>query len=93
MKTFNRSLRLTPSVKPSRRTSSQTSSPSRLANSLERFWHLVMTNLMDNLEPKVWQVTDKYGKTYWRAYDPANGSYFSGSENDMRRWIEQRYSA
>ena len=43
-------------------------------------------------EIRVWQVSDRQGKTYWKAYDPYNNntSYLS-SEDDLRIWLEQRY--
>ena len=92
MKTFNFSSWLMPTVAPSRRTKTQFPIKSYLSGMLEKFWQSAVSHLAGQMEPQVWQKTDKYGNTYWRAYDPANDSYFSGSEADMRRWIEQRYS-
>jgi len=41
---------------------------------------------------QVWQKKDRYGHTYWQAYDPVTESKISlASEAEMRVWIEQRY--
>lgn len=44
-------------------------------------------------EVRIWQVSDRQGKTYWKAYDPyTNTTTYVSSENDLRVWLEQRYS-
>ncbi|NJL90365.1 MAG: hypothetical protein HC916_11675 [Coleofasciculaceae cyanobacterium SM2_1_6] len=44
-------------------------------------------------EIRVWQVVDRHGETCWKAYDPyTNTTSYLGSENDLRVWLEQRYS-
>ncbi|HLO47461.1 MAG TPA: hypothetical protein VK211_03445 [Kamptonema sp.] len=41
---------------------------------------------------RIWQTSDRYGKTLWHAYDPATGRSTSvATEDEMRVWIEQRY--
>ncbi|WP_439566398.1 hypothetical protein [Gloeocapsopsis crepidinum] len=41
---------------------------------------------------QVWQKKDRYGRSYWQAYDPVSDSKISlASEAEMRVWIEQRY--
>jgi hypothetical protein len=41
---------------------------------------------------QVWQKKDRYGRSYWQAYDPVSESTISlASEAEMRAWIEQRY--
>ncbi len=43
-------------------------------------------------EPQIWTETDRYGNTYWHAYDPVSGRSVSlDSEAEMRAWLEQRY--
>ncbi|MBW4693763.1 MAG: hypothetical protein KME27_18615 [Lyngbya sp. HA4199-MV5] len=39
-------------------------------------------------ELHVWQCTDRDGRLYWQAYDPITGRSTSGSEADIRAWIE-----
>ena len=44
-------------------------------------------------EVRIWQVSDRQGITYWKAYDPyTNTTAYLNSENDLRVWLEQRYS-
>ncbi len=44
-------------------------------------------------EIRVRQVSDRQGETYWKAYDPySNTTTYVNSENDLRVWLEQRYS-
>ncbi|NES97380.1 MAG: hypothetical protein F6K32_19600 [Desertifilum sp. SIO1I2] len=41
---------------------------------------------------RVWHKTDRWGNTWWCAYDPLTGhSTQQASENDLRSWLEQRY--
>lgn len=41
---------------------------------------------------QVWQKKDRYGRSYWQAYDSATDKKISlASEAEMRIWIEQRY--
>jgi hypothetical protein len=48
--------------------------------------------LRESQELQVWQKVDRNGNIYWRAYDPITGkSFTSGSESDIRAWIEQLY--
>ncbi len=44
-------------------------------------------------EIRIWQVSDRQGETYWKAYDPyTNTTNYLNSENDLRVWLEQRHS-
>ncbi len=40
---------------------------------------------------RVWRVSTKQGKDYWKAFNPKTGRSFSGSEADIRHWIESQY--
>lgn len=60
----------------------------------DRLWQTVQNLLIDSFEPRVWQETDRRGQRFWRVYDPTTdrtGSF--ANENEVRIWIEQRYSA
>ncbi|WP_337886281.1 hypothetical protein [Fischerella thermalis] len=60
--------------------------------SLRKIWQTIVNYLASNQELKVWQKMDRHGNIYWQAYDPVTGkSFMSGSEYDMRAWIEQIY--
>ncbi len=55
-------------------------------------WQHFIYVVSSHNELQVWQKTDRYGNTYWQAYDPVTGRSTSlGSEDEMRIWIEQRY--
>ncbi|MBD2449364.1 hypothetical protein H6G76_19800 [Nostoc sp. FACHB-152] len=46
--------------------------------------------LADPNELKVWKKVDRQGNKYWCAYDPkTDKSFASGSEAELRIWIEQ----
>lgn len=40
---------------------------------------------------RVWRVSTRWGEDYWKAFNPKTGRTFSGSEADIRHWIEQQY--
>jgi hypothetical protein len=43
-------------------------------------------------EIRVWQVNDRHGEAFWKAYDPrSNTTSYLSSEDDLRVWLEQRY--
>jgi hypothetical protein len=56
-------------------------------------WQNFLSAIAGYSEPHIWQESNERGEMYWRAYDPANDCYFTGSEDDMRQWIEERYYA
>ncbi|BAZ16931.1 hypothetical protein NIES4071_88090 [Calothrix sp. NIES-4071] len=61
------------------------------------FLHQILQNIISFIsinpdEVQVHQRTDRYGNQYWHAYHPrSRQSFFSGSEDDVRIWIEQLY--
>ncbi|MFQ4145060.1 hypothetical protein [Chlorogloeopsis sp. ULAP02] len=56
------------------------------------FWQKIVKLLQENQELQVYQKDDRNGNTYWQVYDPLTGkSFTSGSESDIRAWIEQLY--
>ncbi|MGI2905261.1 hypothetical protein [Tolypothrix sp. VBCCA 56010] len=69
------------------------------SSSYNKFLHDLWQRLVDTLltnsqELQVWQKVDRYGNIYWKAYDPVTGkSFMSGSEGDIRMWIEQLYQS
>jgi hypothetical protein len=62
---------------------------SGLSSTWNRVWQRLITAMIDNAELRVWQ-DDRNGK--WHSHDPLSGRSFSGSEAEMRSWIESRYS-
>ncbi|HEY9737940.1 MAG TPA: hypothetical protein V6D06_16725 [Trichocoleus sp.] len=49
--------------------------------------------LWQSQEVQVWCTYDRQGNQWWSAYDRASGhSVNLLSEDEMRRWLEQRYS-
>lgn len=63
---------------------------------LQQHWQRLMNalahaNPLDVWRPNelhVWQRTDRDGRVYWQAYDPITGRSTTGSEADIRAWIE-----
>ncbi|MBD2459576.1 hypothetical protein H6G89_00840 [Oscillatoria sp. FACHB-1407] len=66
---------------------------SALTNTWKHRWQNFLNAIAGYAEPHIWQESNQHGETLWRAYDPISDRYFTGSENDMRQWIEQRYYA
>jgi hypothetical protein len=61
-------------------------------SALKTIWQHFSTILTKSNELRVWQRTDRFGNTWWNAYDPATGRSTSvTSESEMRIWIEERY--
>lgn len=60
---------------------------------IQKIWQkLAKILLPDPNEIQVNQKVDRYGNKYWQAYNHATGqSFASGSEVDIRMWIEQIY--
>ena len=52
----------------------------------------LLTILTGGNELQVWQTSDRFGNTWWNAYDPATDRSTShASEAEIRVWIEKRY--
>lgn len=50
--------------------------------------------LRDGSEPRIRQITDRTGQTYWQVYDPqCQRCITCTSEDEIRQWFEQRYSS
>ncbi|MEA5569105.1 MULTISPECIES: hypothetical protein [unclassified Anabaena] len=60
---------------------------------LHKIWQKVVKILLtESNEIQVNQKVDRHGNKYWQAYDPVTRmSFTSGSEVDIRMWIEQIY--
>ncbi len=54
----------------------------------------LLTFLSGRREPRIWRNRDRSGNWYFRVSDPVTGaSSVFGSEQEVRVWLEQRYSA
>lgn len=61
----------------------------RLAN----LFQTVLNAASGNSEPRISQKRDRRGNLYFSVYDPiSNESAVMGSEQEIRAWLEQRYS-
>jgi hypothetical protein len=58
---------------------------------LRQHWQRLMNTLARVNELQVRRRIDRAGTLYWQAYDPASGRSTTGSEADVRAWIEQLY--
>jgi len=59
---------------------------------LAQLWQRSIEYFSNANEIQVWQKLDRLGNIYWQAYDPVTGrSTCSGSELEIRAWIEQFY--
>lgn len=55
-------------------------------------WQRFTFALICSNQLQVWKKIDRFGHSYWQAYDPKSGdSTFLGTEAEMRIWIEQSY--
>jgi thiamine biosynthesis lipoprotein ApbE len=60
-----------------------------LKQGLDRFVKAIATSS----EPDIWQTHDRDGAIVWHTYDPSNGqSHLFASEDEVRVWLEKRYS-
>jgi hypothetical protein len=65
---------------------------SKLVSLLNRILQFISTILTRGNEPQVWQSCDRFGQTWWHAYDPITDRYVCrDSEADILIWIEERY--
>jgi hypothetical protein len=61
-----------------------------LQSTFSLIWDIVFSLLSD--EPKIWQGRDRFGKLYWRVYDPSRDrSITFTSEQEVREWLDQRF--
>ena len=43
-------------------------------------------------EPKIWEKTDRFGKTYYQIFDPKSDRYLHfNSEAEVRCWLDRRF--
>ncbi|MGA7937048.1 MAG: hypothetical protein WCA35_26080 [Kovacikia sp.] len=69
-------------------TQAQPHSPLVIISRIWQSWMHWLTNLGDI---QVRQKVDRFGNFYWQAYSPLTGrSMCSGSELEIRMWIEQQ---
>lgn len=62
-------------------------------NKLISLWQSVVRFLETSSEPQVWTTEDKNHQTQWNVFDPVTGqSAQFNSEEDVRVWLEERYS-
>jgi hypothetical protein len=87
MKTLNTSARLNAFDSASR----VTIKAFGLSSTWNQVWQRLITAMTENSDLQVW-TDDRNGKLQWHSYDPLTGRCFSGSEAEMRSWIESRYS-
>lgn len=65
---------------------------SKLFSALKRIWFDLLATLTKGNELEIWQTSDRFGNTWWHAYNPANGrSTTLATEAEMRVWIEESY--
>ena len=52
----------------------------------------LINKLQAELEPKIWEKRDRLGNIF-KVYDPASDRFiYLSSENEVRIWLEERYS-
>lgn len=65
----------------------------KLFAGLNPIWQYLVTIFTKQPELQVRQQFDRFGNSWWEAYDPVTGRSASfGSELDMLAWIEELYS-
>ena len=61
-----------------------------IGNTIKKLLNNLFYFIDKKAELKVWQKSDRWGKSYWLAFDPITGlSHSFGSEAEVRIWIEQ----
>ncbi|GAB4144044.1 MAG: hypothetical protein Fur0046_21360 [Cyanobacteria bacterium J069] len=61
---------------------------------LSDLWQNLVGFLAGTSEPKIQELSHKNGSIVWEIYDPYTQSKtICTSENEVRQWIEQRYSS
>lgn len=70
----------------------QTKKNNQFISNLQRLGNWLVTFLTSGNQVRIWQSSDRFGNTYWHAYDPqANLSIKGVSEEELRVWLEKRY--
>jgi hypothetical protein len=63
-----------------------------LFSQLNRICHYLLTVETLGQEPRIWQSKDRFGQTWWHAYDPITKRFVCrDSEDEIRIWLEERY--
>ncbi len=61
--------------------------PAALGNRILQF---LLRHLVSNDELQIWQERDRFGNTWWYAFDPkSNRSLVFSTEEEARIWLEQ----
>lgn len=64
-----------------------------LKSKLGSVWQKLILLLISSPELQVWSTCNGNGEISWHAYDPmTKRSACFDSEDDMRAWVEQRFS-
>jgi hypothetical protein len=70
----------------------QVSKQSRSTSWATKAWKAITAFMTQGHDPKICQITDRDGQTWWNIYDPVTGQFTClDSEEAVRVWIEQRY--
>jgi hypothetical protein len=60
---------------------------------VSQFWQSFVRFLSGSSEPRISQKRDRSGNLYFQVHDPVSGQSLSlYSEQEVRMWIDQRYS-
>lgn len=59
---------------------------------LNKLFQELVFALTKEPEPQIKQLKNRFGDTYWRAYDPKTGhSAYLASEAEVKSWLEGRF--
>ena len=62
---------------------------SQLLLALNSIWRHLLRILTKGNELQIWQTSDRFGNTWWNAYDPTTGHSTSlATDAEMRTWRE-----
>jgi hypothetical protein len=62
-----------------------------LRSTLSVIWDVLFTSVSD--ERRIWQKRDRFGNVWWYVDDPiSRRSIQFPSEQEVRRWLEKRFS-
>ncbi len=81
---------------PGHRNTDRTSQAANQPQAISLVYRLgqAVTNFLRcSTEPQVWQKRDRHGNLCWQLYDPStNQSATFASADEVRMWLEERYS-